>query len=296
MSHSVSRRGFLRNTSLALAGSTLMPLDWNLELAKMKHLGLQLWSVRADMAKDPKGTIEALSKMGYREVEGFGFNDGKMFGLPYSDFKSLLKDNGIKMPSAHFNLTMKDYDTQKKDITDRVKIAIDAAVKMKQKYVINPYMDATERNSIKELIPLYSATAKYCKQAGVRFGYHNHDFEYTIKGPDGRLLIEWLLTELDPSLTTMQMDIYWVAFAGQKPLDWINRYPGRWELCHAKDMAKDGKHESIEVGDGSIDFASIFAQSKKAGLKHYVVELEHYVTTPMKGVDRSLQAMKKIKF
>lgn len=296
MDHLVSRRDFVRNASLALAGTTLLPFDLNLELAKMKHLGLQLWSVRADMTKDAKGTIQALSKMGYREVEGFGFNDGKMFGLPYMDFKSLLKDNGIKMPSAHINLSLKDYDTQKKDITDTVKKAIDAAVKMKQKYVINPYMDNKERGNIKELITLYSAAAKYCKQAGVRFGYHNHDFEYTNKAEDGRLLIEWLLTELDPSMTVMQMDLYWVAFAGHKPLDWINRFPGRWELCHAKDMAKDAKRESIEVGDGSIDFAAIFAQSKKAGLKHYVVELEHYVTTPMKGVERSLQAMKKIKF
>ena len=117
-----------------------------------------------------------------------------------------------------------------------------------------------------------------------------------MKGPDGRLMNEWLLQEIDPKVMSMEMDIYWVCFAGYNPRDWFRHYPGRWELCHAKDMAKTEKRETVEVGDGSIDFASIFKQGKLAGLQYHIVELEHYKTTPMEGVERARENFLKLRF
>ena len=115
------------------------------------------------------------------------------------------------------------------------------------------------------------------------------------RGPDGRLLIEWLLHETDPKLVAMEMDMYWVAFAKNNPIDWFKLYPGRWELCHVKDMAATEKRETIEVGDGTIDFSSIFKLSATAGLKYYIIELENYRTTSMEGVKKARAGFLKIR-
>jgi sugar phosphate isomerase/epimerase len=248
------------------------------------------------MGKDAAGTVKALAKMGYKEVEGFGYSEGKMFGMPYKDFVSLLKDNGISMPSSHVMFDSKAYDPTTKSLSDAAKKSIDDAVSGGQKYIVNPYMVDPDRLIIEKMVPVYQAAGEYAQKAGIRFGYHNHNFEFEKRGPDNRLLIEWLLHEVDPKVMTMEMDIYWVKFANHNPLDWFRLYPGRWELCHAKDLANTEKRESVEVGDGAIDFNEIFRQSKTAGLKYYIIELENYVTTPIQGAERALKGFKKLVF
>ncbi|HNM26879.1 MAG TPA: sugar phosphate isomerase/epimerase, partial [Saprospiraceae bacterium] len=106
----------------------------------------------------------------------------------------------------------------------------------------------------------------------------------------------WLLQEVDPALMTMELDLYWAVYAGQKPADLFHKYPGRFRLCHVKDMAKTPQRQTVEVGDGSIDFAAIFKDSKLAGLQYYVIELEHYATTPLNGVKRARENFRKIRF
>lgn len=288
-----SRREFLKNTSLALAGTALLPATSYEKRLNVRHLGVQLWSVREDMGKDPAASVKTLAGYGYREVEGFGYTEGKMFGMPLKDYVKLLKDNGITMPTTHHMVTSKDLNGS--DISDAAKKAIDDFAANGARYVICPYMLDDDRLRVPDMVKLYEATGAYAKKAGLRFAYHNHSFEYEKRGPDGRLLIEWLLHEVDPKLMAMQMDIYWVAFANHNPLDWFRLYPGRWELCHAKDLAATEKRESIEVGDGVIDFSSIFKQSQLAGLQHYVIELEHYKTTPLQGVGRARANFLKIR-
>ena len=282
----LNRRTFLKNAAVTAAAVPFLQPEEILNPIP-RHIGVQLWSVREDMKKDPKATIEAIGKMGYREVEPFGFNDGKLFGLSYDDFTKLLKDNGMTMPTTHSMMTSKSYDETTKDINDDTKKIIDNAAKYGLDYLIVPYMADDDRKKIDTMVKLFGAAGRYAKKAGVRLAYHNHDFEYTNKASDGRKIIEWLLHETDPSELAMQMDIYWVAFAKNNALDWFKLYPGRWELCHAKDLAKTEKRETIEVGDGEIDFKGIFRKASQAGLKHYVVELENYVTTPMEGIKRA---------
>ena len=296
MTNSFSRRDFLKTSSVALAGAAVMPHIPFMKDIEVPHLGIQLWSVRDDMGKDAKGTIMGLAKMGYKEVEGFGYADGKMFGMTYAEFVKLLKDNGMSMPSSHVMFESKSYDPATKSLTDAAKKAIDDAASGGQQYIVCPYMADPDRLIIDKMIPVYQAAGEYAKKAGIRFGYHNHNFEFEKRGPDNRLLIEWLLHEVDPKLMAMEMDIYWVRFANYNPLDWFSRYPGRWELCHAKDMANTEKRESIEVGDGVIDFNEIFRQSKTAGLKYYIIQLENYVTTPMQGAEKAYKGFKKLTF
>lgn len=292
----ISRRTFLQNAGLALA-STALPLDalQHLLPPPRRQPALQLYSIRDDMAKDAAASVQAVAQMGYKSVEGYGQQNGKMFGMSMVDFSKLLKDNGLTMPSSHFNLKLEDWDDQKKDLRDEVKIKIDLAATTGQHYLINPWMESNQRDSITKWIPLLNAAGAYVRRAGMQFGYHNHDFEFTKRGPDNRLLIEWLLHEVDPNLMAMEMDLYWVQYAGYNPPDWFALYPGRWELFHVKDMAKTEKRETIEVGDGSVDFAGIFKQSKLAGVKHYIIELEHYKTSALEGVKRARQNFLKIK-
>lgn len=297
MYNKLSRRRFLQASSLALAGQWAdRQLPFLMEKPPVRHLGVQLYSVRDDVGRDPAGTLKALAAMGYKEVEGFGYNDGKWFGLPLKDFNKLLKDNGLRMPSTHHGMSLKDFDPAKKTLSDGLKRSIDQLAGAGIRYIICPWVDMAERAQVTQLTALCQAVGDYVHQAGAQFAYHNHDFEFTAKGPDGRLLYEWLLQEVDPKRMVMEMDLYWVVYAGQKPSDWFKRFPGRFKLCHVKDMAKTPKRETVEVGDGSIDFPGIFKERKLAGFQYYIVELEHYKTTPLQGVQRGRENFLKMKF
>jgi sugar phosphate isomerase/epimerase len=282
-----SRRDFLKQTGILMAGSSVAMnslLDFSTR-ANVKHFGVQLWSVRDDMNKDPKGTLEALAKYGYKEVEGFGYDTetDKIFGIAFSEFRKILKANGLSMPSCHMMVTSEDLKNG--ELSDKAKKMFDKAAEAGQKYAVCPYMIDTDRTKPAEMVKLFQAAGRQAKKRGVRFGYHNHDFEFN-KMDDGRLLYEWLLQEVDPKYMAMEMDLYWVNFANRNPLDWFKLYPSRFELCHIKDMAKTEKRETIELGDGVIDFDGIFKERLNAGLRYYIIELEHYVKTPMEGVKR----------
>jgi sugar phosphate isomerase/epimerase len=293
-----TRRDFLKQTGVLMAGSSLAMnslLDFSTR-ANVKHLGVQLWSVRDDMNKDPKATIEGLAKMGYKEVEGFGYDvaTNKIFGIDFNEYLRILKANGISMPSCHMMVTGEDF---KGDVlSDNAKKMIDAAAESSQKYVVCPYMRDEDRANPALMVKTFDAAGRHARKAGIRFAYHNHNFEFT-KMEDGRLMYEWLLQEVDPKNMGMEMDIYWVNFANHNPLDWFRLYPGRFELCHVKDMSNNEKRESIEVGDGVIDFNGIFKERLAAGFRYYIIELEHYVKTPMEGVKRCHDNFtKKLKF
>jgi sugar phosphate isomerase/epimerase len=289
----LTRRSFLRNAALTASAVPFLSAS-ELINPVPKNIGVQLWSVRDDMKKDAKGTIEAIAKMGYRQVEPFGFDGGNLFGLSYADFNSLLKNNGLTMPSTHSMFTLAHYNEATNDITDEAKKIIDNAAKYGVKYIIAPWMKEEDRKSIDKMAKALNAAGKYAKKAGIRQAYHNHNFEFQQKAADGRLLIECLLHDTDPSLVTFEMDIYWVVNANYNPLDMFRLYPGRWELCHAKDLAATDKRESIEVGDGTINFKKIFKHADQAGLKYYIVELENYVTTPIQGVKRARKNLVKV--
>ncbi len=293
----INRRRFIQSSAMALAGQwAALHLPFFLQNPPVKHLGLQLWSVRDDMKRDASGTIAALAKMGYREVEGFGFKEGKIFDMPFSAFLKLLKDNGIAIRTTHFDLSLKDLNQDGKALSDRAKKAIDDLANAGLRYAVCPWISEAERSQPEKIVQLCQLAGAHAKKSGIQFAYHNHDFEFKIKGDDGRMLYEWLLQEVDPAAMVMEMDLYWVKYAGLEPVEWFRRYPGRFKLCHVKDMAKTPERQTVEVGDGSIDFASIFKERKLAGLQYFIVELEHYATTPMQGVKRARENFLRLKF
>jgi sugar phosphate isomerase/epimerase len=293
MSNEQTRRDFLKTSLLTAAGTALLSNDIFAGPKKPvtpRHIGVQLWSVRDDMAKDAKGTLEKIAKMGYKEVEGFGYADGKFFGLPADEFAQVLTANGLKMPSAHAMITGKDYEG--KVLSDAFKKTVEDAKKVGQKFVIAPYMLDPDRPNGKMMAEMFNKAGEYCKGMGMKFGYHNHDFEF--EKHNGEMLYTTLLNNTEKDLVTFEMDLYWVVFAGQKPADWFKKTPGRFTHFHVKDH-DPVKNVSVEVGEGDINFQQIF-NDKNSGAKYFIVELEAYKRTPIEGVEISLNNLKKLKF
>jgi sugar phosphate isomerase/epimerase len=155
------------------------------------------------------------------------------------------------------------------------------------------YLSNPERGNLdkyKKLADDFNKAAEICKKSGIQFAYHNHDFEFAQQ--DGKYPYEILLNNTDKNLVKMEMDIYWVVKAKQDPIALINQHPGRFPLWHVKDMASTPNQTFAEVGNGTINFAAIFKQADKAGLKYFFVEQD---TTPGNPYDSITQSFNYIK-
>jgi sugar phosphate isomerase/epimerase len=289
----ITRRDFIKSSSILAVGAALKP-DFS-AFKGSQQVGIQLWSVRDAMAKDAVGTLKTLSKQGYNYVEGFGLSNGKWFGMAAKEFKKALNDNGLTMPTSHIMVTTKSYDKSTKMLDDDFKKNVDSALEVGQKYFIVPYMldgDRTAEN-VKVLTEAFNKAGEYCKSKGLRFGYHNHDFEFK-KFDDGQIMYDVLIQNTDPKLVTFEMDMKWVAVAKYNPIDWFKRYPGRYELAHIKDIKKWGVPGSTIVGTGELDFKSILMHRQTAGLKMLIIELEEYVKTSVEDVGDCIKNFRKI--
>lgn len=250
---------------------------------KEKFIGLQLWSVKDDMKKDVPGTLAAVGEMGYKFVETAGYGDGKIYGLDPVEFKKLCKKNGLKFLGAHtgqavptaekWDETMKWWDT-----------CIAAHKKAGVKWIVQPFMDKVGYESldgIKRYCEYFNAVGEKCNAAGIRFGYHNHDKEFTTEF-EGKPVYDWMMELTDPEKVMFQLDLYWIDHGGKDALDYFDKYAGRFELWHIKDEKELGE-------SGKMDFKSTFAQRTKSGAKYGIVEVERYNFDPLVSVEKSLQ-------
>jgi sugar phosphate isomerase/epimerase len=287
------RRDFLRNTTALAASLAVVPSS--LFEVPSTPIGLQLWSVRDAMAKDAMGTLKTLAKHGYKYTEAFGFNDGKWFGMPVKEFKKALADLGMSQKSSHEMITAAQYTAANKTLPDSFKKAVDAALEMGQKYIICPYMIDEDRNKEKVAIlcEAYNKAGEYCNSKGIRYGYHNHDFEFTTR-VDNEPMYRYMLNNTEAKLVAFEMDMCWVVRGKYNPVDWFNLYPGRFELSHMKDLTTQDKSETAIVGEGIVDFKQIIANQRKAGMKLWIVELENYKTTSTQDVGVSYKNLRKI--
>lgn len=290
----MKRRSFIQQSALG-AGALVFSNPYLPLMEKgSENIGVQLYSVRDNMARDPVGTLLRLGEMGYPLVEGAGYKEGKFYGMIPPVFKNLLNTAGLRMPSGHNMVSLKHSPGPGGSLSDAFKVSVEAFSEVGHELYICPSMEGDERDekSIVALCDLFNKAGEYCKEHGLSFGYHNHDFEFTTAGE--KLIMDHLIELTDPDLVNFQLDLYWVAFAGQDPIEWIKKMPGRTRSFHVKDMAATPDKETIEVGEGVIDFASIFEYSDLAGVNYYIVELEHYLRSPMEGVRISLENLKII--
>jgi len=258
-----------------------------------KIVGLQLYSLRDQLPKDVKGGIAKVAAAGYKEVEPFGYSKEHGFwGLDAKAFNSLLKANGLKTPSAHFG--MDQYFVHGK--TDDLESYIEAANITGMTYVIVPSINGEVLKSadqFKMVAEKMNKAAEMCKKSGLKLGYHNHNFEW--KPVDGTTFYDVLLKETDPTLVSMEMDIFWVVRAGQDPVKLFEKHPGRFALCHIKDRDKTQTDLNTEIGKGSIDYKTILSKAKTGGIQHFIVEQENYINIdPFVSIKESCDYCKNV--
>ena len=224
---------------------------------RLNRIGLGLYTVRDRMPGDLEGTLAHVASVGYTEVE---FHD--YFGRSPEQIRQALADAGLQAPSIH-----RSYD----EFATAWDATIDYAAAAGHQYLVLAWLAPERRATLDD----YRRTAEFCNQigeqakaAGLGFAYHNHDFEF--QPIDGQLPWDLFAAETDPTLVQFELDLYWIAVTGEDTLARFRAHPGRFPMVHVKDMAADGA--MADVGDGTLDFAPIFAQSEAAGIKHYFVE------------------------
>ncbi len=281
-----SRRSFIKRSSMALAGSALLPrFILQGEESKDHVLGIQLWTVKDYMEKDPAGTLKLLSKMGYKYVENAGYENRKFYGYGVNDFKKLLSDTGLHMPSGHSFLGAAAWNKTNNDFTDEWKYTIEDASAVGMKYVLSPGVDESlckNTDDFKWYMDLFNKTGELCKKAGITFGYHNENYEFN-HSLNGTRLYDLLLQQTDKSLVVQQIDIGNMYEPGGRPMDYLKRYPGRFLLMHVKDEmkrnspSKNGEvYESTVLGKGVIGVKQVVDYARKSGVQYFIIEQESF--------------------
>lgn len=255
-----SRRDFLKVTGAAVAGSMVLP-GFRFASPSVEP-GLILYTVRNLMQNDAIGTLKQVAAVGYKNLEAAGYGNGKFYGMPPAEFKKIIDDLGMKLISSHTNVK-----------NGPIEKIVEDALAAGLKYIVYPSMAGEYRKSIdgiKRAAEFMNKTGEYCISNGIKFAYHNHNFEFMPM--EGVVPYDVLLKNTDPEKVKLELDLYWIKKGGASALAYFKNYPGRFELWHVKDMDNTPKHYFTEVGQGIIDFKKIFAMKETAGMKYYFVE------------------------
>ena len=260
------------------------------EAQKEKFIGLQLYSLRDDMKQDVEGTVAKVGEMGYKFVETAGYNNGQFYGMDPVAFKELCEANGLQFLGSHLGRPVPDSANRESTMQwwdQAIQAHADAGVK----WMVQPSMDRTGYESlegIKRYCEYFNIIGEKCNEKGIRFGYHNHANEFTTEF-EGKPLYDWMLELTDPDKVMFQLDLYWIVEGGKDPLDYFEKYPGRFELWHIKDKEEIG-------ASGNMNFEAMFSQREKSGAKYGIVEVERYTGTPMDGVKESYDYLNNAEF
>ena len=294
-----SRRTFIKTSAMALAAGAILPRS---AFADQKGIvGVQLYSIRDDMGKDPVGSLTQIAKMGYKYVEHANYVNRKFYGYTAPEFRKILDGLGLKMESGHTVMGKEHWDEAKKDFSDSWKMTVEDAGVLGQKYVVSPSMDDSMRTNYDDFMhymDIFNKCGVLCQKHGMKFGYHNHDFEFSQK-LNGQKLFDIMMKAFDPKLVVVQLDIGNLYNGGAVALDVVKQYPGKFELLHVKDEipAKSGpeKYESCVLGEGIVNCKQVVdAATKTGGAKVYIIEQESYQNmSPIDSVKADLAVMKK---
>ena len=244
---------------------------------RLERIGLQLYTVRTLMEQDVPRTLERVAEIGYREVEFAGY-----YHYTPQELRQMLDNLGLSAPGTHV-----PYQALEEDL----EATLETARVLGHRYVVVPWLPPEQRRTLDDYrrwAERFNRWGEACRAAGVQFAYHNHDFEFT--ATDGQVPYEVLLAETDPELVKMELDLYWITYAGRDPLTYLSQHPERFPLCHVKDMTAD--RQMTDVGQGTIDFAKIFAQAQ---FRHYFVEHDR-PEDPLASIQRSYAYLSHLTF
>ena len=282
--NSFSRRQFLKAGAGGIAASTILGPARGLLNARVLGLpaGIQLYTVKDELAKDFDGALKKVAAIGYKEAEAAGF-----YKKSAASFRKSIEDAGLTLPAAHYSL---------QELLQGLDAKLAFAHELGLKYIVcsfpfvaNPGRFHADKyyEEIRAGITMddwkwnaeqFNKVGEKAKWAGMQFGYHNHNLEF--RKEKGVTVFDELLRLTDTNLVKMEMDIGWVASTGKDPAAYLEKYPKRFELLHVKDILP-GPHStegegtgSTELGRGTIDWKKVFAAAKRASVKHYFVEQE----------------------
>lgn len=304
---SISRRTFLKKGTIAMAGQAIIPGLLFASAKQEDRLGIQLYSVRNEMEKDPADTLKKIAEIGYNYVEHAGYEDRSFYGYSAKKFKNILDDIGLKMCSGHVYMDMSIWNKSKNDFTDSWKYTLEDAVTAGQEYLITPTLNKDfqkDYDRLMQLMDLFNRCGTLCKNFGLKFGYHN-DYPFDVL-LNGKRLYDIILAETDPVLVTQELDIgnmYGeIQHEDRTILDILEENRGRFPLMHVKDEFKiTGKgemsngYESTVLGNGLVPIKSIIDYAKKHNHTHYfIIEQESYQDySPLEGTKKNYAVMKK---
>ena len=301
----IKRRNFLHSACIMATGALLIPqLDCNnpvktttkagetvqptVVTPSLDKFGIQLYTLRDVIPENPKETLKTLSTYGFNQIEGYEGEQGMFWGMANTDFKSYLSDLGLNMVSSHCDIN-KDFEQKAAQ-----------AAEIGMEYLICPWLGPqTSKENWQKVTDKLNACGEICKKNGIRFAYHNHD--YSFKSFSGMIPHDFMMDNTDPALVDFEMDIYWVVTGGADPIEYLQKYPNRFRLCHVKDRLKtataDEKKATCNLGTGQIDFPKILKVAQANGMKHYIMEQENYPDgSPMEAAKIGAAYLKKLVF
>ncbi len=292
---SLDRRDFLTRSSLFMA-SALVPFPGFSRTTSTKFkMGLQLFTVRDAMAKNPLETLKTVAALGYQDLETYGYDGDKdmYYGYKSADFKGILDDLELTATSGHYGFS--DYFKKSDDELRRfVDQCITGAKALNKSYITWPWL-APEYRSIenfKVLAGKLNRIGEQVTKAGLGFAYHNHDFEFT--DHHGEHGYNYILYDTDPELVKLQMDMYWVKHSSKlSPQQLISNHPGRFVMWHIKDMDK-ATRDYTELGNGSIDYIEMLSTIDTDALQYYYLEQGgNFATNSIHSISDSAAYFKK---
>lgn len=275
------RRRFLTAAGAGLAALALpLPAFACGTGRRIDRVGVQLYTLRSELARDFEGTLAAVREIGYDEIEFAGYHDHTP-----EQIRAVLGRHGLRAPAAHVSLEA---------LRDDAERTFDAAEMLGHRYLIVAWLAQEHRSSIdalKRTAATFNRIGEAAADRGLRFAYHNHDFEFT--PVENRLPYDLLLAETSPQQVWFELDLFWIRKGGRDPLDYFAKHPGRFPLVHVKDMTAGG--EMVDVGQGAIDWARIFARREQAGIEHFIVEHDE-PADPLASVRRSHAYLSALRF
>lgn len=284
---SYSRRSFLKTSGLLASGAALGSLPFLKSCASNANetipFGLQLYTLRDVMPDDPKGVLKQVAEFGYKQIESYEGQMGMFWEMGHTGFKQYLDDLGMTLISSHAN------------VFEEVERKVDELAEIGAEFLVCPWIGPQETlDDFREIADKFNEIGQIARDAGLRFAYHNH--AYSFEELEGEYPQDVMMERTDPNLVEYQMDIYWVAAAGEDPAAWIRKYPNRFTTCHVKDLSNGDEPESTILGTGTIDYPPLLKLARKNGMEYYIVEQEAYTgTTPIDAVRENASYMKKLK-
>jgi sugar phosphate isomerase/epimerase len=316
-----SRRIFMQQAGLIAAGLMINPSDIfsRGNANTVTKIGIQLYTLRDQLTKDVKSTIEKVGKTGYSHVETYYGYKGpdeavKFWGLDPKELKALLKANNLLTHSGHYQLD--EFLTRGNGKDEALKKQLDIAAELGQQYLVVPVpphmlWDKMTADDYKFMAAQLNKAGELAKKSGLKVGYHNHYWEFKQHADVKMSGYEIMLKETTPSLVSFELDLFWAVKAGSDPVTLFRKYPGRFAMWHVKDVDKSATEKITggdndtksameilphvkfaEVGTGAVDFKSIFANASTAGVKYAFVEQDQITIDPFVSIKKSYDYVK----